>query len=147
MKYNNIATAARKEGSLIHDPEILLRFSSPPGHVPEAVQDVNKHSDKNRILIPTLHQALAKRLDVEVAEVETCPGFVLGSNAVVDSHAVDTIEGLKPDIVVVSNRYLFTMTHMQTHATGSVMYSHQLLPYDADMQCAALCWNFCLRLM
>ena len=139
VKYNNVSTAAMNEGSLSYDPMILPGFSSTSGQVPEAVKNLNKNSDENHFLIPTLHQALAQQLGVEVAEVETCPTFVLGSNAVVDSHAVDTIEGLKPDIVVVSNRYLFTMTQMQTHATGSVMYSHQLLPYDADMQCAALC--------
>lgn len=59
---------------------------------------------------PPYTKPLAKQLGVEVAEVETCPTFVLGSNAVIDSHAVDTIEGLKPDIVVVSKRYVCTKT-------------------------------------
>ena len=110
VKYNNIASAAIKGGSLSHDPMILPGFSSLSGHVPEAIKNLEKHSDENHILIPTLHQALAEQLGVEVAEVETCPTFVLGSNAVVDSHAVDTIEGLKPDIVVVSKRYVCTKT-------------------------------------
>ncbi len=110
VKYNDIATAAIEEGSLSHDPMILPGFSSLPGQVPEAVKNLNKHSDENSILIPVLHQALAEQLGVEVAEMETCPTFVLGSNAVVDSHAVDTIEGLKPDIVVVSKRYVCTKT-------------------------------------
>lgn len=89
---------------------ILPGFSSPSGHVPEAIKNLKKHSDENHILIPALHQALAEQMGVEVAEVETCPTFVLGSNAVVDSHTVDTIEGLKPDIVVFSKRYVCTKT-------------------------------------
>ncbi len=99
-----------KGGSLSHDPIILPGFSPLSWQVPEAVKNLNRHSDENHILIPTLHQALAEQLGVEVAKVETCPTFVLGSNAVVDSHAVDTNEGLKPDIVVVSKRYVCTKT-------------------------------------
>ena len=110
MRYSNIASAAIEGGSLSHDPMILPGFSSLSGHVPEAIKNLEKHSDENRILIPTLHQALAEQLGVKVAEVETCPTFVFGSNAVVDSHTVDTMEGLKPDIVVVSKGYVCTKT-------------------------------------
>lgn len=110
VKYNNIASAAIEGGSLSHDPMILPGFSSLSGHVPEAIKNLEKHSDENHILIPTLHRALAEQLGVVVAEVETCPTFVSGSNAVVDSHTVDTIEGLKPDIVLVSKRYVCTKT-------------------------------------
>ena len=57
VKYNNIASAAIKGGSLSHDPMILPGFSSLSGHVPEAITNLKKHSDDNHILIPTLHQA------------------------------------------------------------------------------------------
>ncbi|KAL0030763.1 hypothetical protein WJX77_005430 [Trebouxia sp. C0004] len=70
-----------------------------------SIQDVEDWYD-HKIKRPKSSQSPGlAMMTTEVAEVETCPTFALGSNAVVDSHAGDTIEGLKPDIVVVSTRF------------------------------------------
>ena len=62
--------------------------------------------------------------------MESCPTFVLGSEAVVDSHAVDTIEGIQPDIVVVSKRCVCTKTqNIRTSGQIRVSCKHEIKFY------------------
>ena len=52
-----------------------------------------------------LHQALAKALGATVGVVNCCSTFEVNLGTVVNSHNIETIGHLKPDIVVVDQRY------------------------------------------
>lgn len=72
---------------------------------PKDLLTVGPSSKENSVHIPQLHQALAKAFGATVRERGNSPCFQLDSRVVLDSHNIETISQLKPDIVVVADKY------------------------------------------
>ena len=72
---------------------------------PEDFATIDSSAKENDVHIPRLHQALAKALGATVGDVNRCSTFQVNSRNVVNSHNIETIGHLKPDIVVVDKRY------------------------------------------
>ncbi len=107
IKYKNIAQEARHMQYLLHNPHVLNDFLSTERNdmCLADLKDVDKLASENTVLIPKLHQTFAQCLHASVSVLDGCPAFEVDFKNVVNSHKVETIGRLKPDIVVVDSRY------------------------------------------
>ncbi len=106
IKYKNIAQEARDKQYLLHNPHILNDFLSTERNdeCPADLKEIDTYSSENTVLIPKLHQTFAQCLHASVSTLDGCPVFEVDFRNVVDSHKIETIGRLKPD-VVVDSRY------------------------------------------
>ena len=107
IMYRHIAQGAISDMTLVSDPHILEPFASMNiiNDCPEDFATIDSLAKENDVHIPQLHQALANALGAPVGVVNRCSTFEVNSRNVVNSHNIETIGHLKPDIVVVDKRY------------------------------------------
>ena len=107
IRYMHIAQSAITDLTLVSDPHLLENFApmSSINGCPEDFATIDSSAKENDVHISRLHQALAKGLGATVGDVNCCSTFEVNSRNVVISHNIETMGHLKPDIVVVDNRY------------------------------------------
>lgn len=107
IRHKHIAQSAISDMTLVSDPHILEPFASTNSinDCPKDFATIDSLAKENDVHIPQLHQALAKALGATVGVVNRCSTFEVNSRNVVNSHNIETIGHLKPDIVVVDKRY------------------------------------------
>ena len=107
IRYTHVARSAITDLTLISDPHLLETFA-PMNSIngcPEDFATIDSSAKENDVHIPRLHQALAKALGATVGNLNCCSTFEVNSRNVVNSHNIETIGHLKPNIVVVDKRY------------------------------------------
>ena len=104
--YRRIAQSAISDMTLVSDRQILEPFASTNiiNECPDFAT-IDSVAKENEVHIPQLHQALANALGATVGVVNCCSTFEVNSRNVVNSHNIETIGHLRPDIVVVDKRY------------------------------------------
>lgn len=105
LKYRRICQDAKTLQTLVYDPHMLNSFDHFTNECPKDLLTAGSSSKDTAVHVPQLHQALAKAFGATVIERGNCSAFELDSKAVMDSHNVETIGHLKPDIVAVADRY------------------------------------------
>lgn len=105
IKPRRICQDAKTLQTLVNDPHMLNSFAPFTDECPTDLLTVGPSSQDNAVHIVQLHQALAKAFGATVIGRGNCSTFELDSKAVMDSHNVETIGHLKPDIIAVADRY------------------------------------------